>query len=213
MISELINFVLHIDKYLSEIINLFGPVTYLLIFLIIFAETGLVIAPFLPGDSLLFALGALSAIGSINLYFILIILSFAAILGDTLNYWIGHKIGRKLFEKKNSKWFNKRNLEKTEKFYEKHGAKTIVLARFLPIIRTFAPFVAGMGSMKYGKFLFYNVFGGIAWVLIFVLGGYFFGSIPFVKENFSLIIMAIIIISLIPILIEVIKHIKRKNRN
>ncbi|MBI2629040.1 DedA family protein [Candidatus Pacearchaeota archaeon] len=211
MAIEIIDFIIHIDKYLSEVISLFGPLTYLFIFLIIFAETGLVIAPFLPGDSLLFALGALSAIGSINLYLMLITLGFAAILGDTLNYWIGHKIGRKLFEKKNSKWLNRKNLDKTERFYEKHGAKTIILARFIPIIRTFAPFVAGMGKMQYSKFLFYNIAGGILWVSIFVLGGYYFGNIPIVKENFSLAILVVVIISLIPFLIEAIRYKIRKN--
>ena len=213
MAIEIVDFIVHIDKYLGGIIFSYGILTYSLLFLIVFFETGLVVTPFLPGDSLLFATGAFAAIGSLNLFLIILILCIAAILGDSMNYLFGNKLGKRLFTKYDNKFFNKSYLEKTERFYEKHGAKAIVLARFLPIIRTFAPFVAGMGSMKYGKFLFYNVFGGIAWVLIFVLGGYFFGSIPFVKENFSLIIMAIIIISLIPILIEVIKHIKRKNRN
>lgn len=208
-LTELINISFHINKYLGSIISTYGAVTYLFLFLIIFIETGLVIMPFLPGDSLLFAAGAFVAIGSLNLYLIIILLISAAVLGDSLNYWLGHKFGRNLFTREKSKFFNKEHLIKTEKFYDKYGAKAIVIARFVPIIRTFAPFVAGMGSMKYQKFLFYNIFGGTIWVLIFTLGGFFFGSIPIIQKNFSLVIILIILSSLIPLIIEVIKK-KRK---
>ncbi len=213
MINELINILLNVDKYLGEIIAAYGLLTYAILFLIIAIETGLVIMPFLPGDSLLFAAGAFASISSLNLYLLLVILSIAAILGDSINYWFGNQLGRRLFAKNNSKLLNKANLERTEKFYKKHGAKTIVLARFIPIIRTFAPFVAGMGKMKYSKFLLYNITGGIVWVLAFVLGGYFFGNIPIVKENFSLAILIVIMLSLIPFLIEAIRYMIRRKEN
>lgn len=209
-ITSLINIFLHIDKYLGEIISSYGSIVYSLLFLIIFIETGLIIIPFLPGDSLLFVAGAFSAIGLLNLPILIITLSIAAILGDSINYWIGNRFGRKLFTKEKSKIFNKNYLIKTEKFYEKYGSKTIVISRFIPIIRTFAPFVAGMGNMKYKKFLFYNIIGGISWILIFVLGGYYFGNIPIVKQNFSLVILLIIIISIIPVIIELINNRKVK---
>ena len=212
VISSIIDFILHIDVHLGEYILQYGIVVYGLLFMIIFLETGLVIAPLLPGDSLLFAAGAFAALGSLNLFLLLIIMSIAAILGDSLNYWLGHKLGRRVFTKENSFLFNKEYLTSTEKFYERHGGKTVILARFIPIIRTFAPFVAGMGSMSYMKFLSYNVIGGIAWSFLFILAGFFFGGIPLVKHNFSLVIMGIILISILPLVIKgVLQFIKRKH--
>ncbi len=210
LINNIVDFILHLDKYLNIIIQNFGLWSYLILFLIVFAETGLVITPFLPGDSLLFAAGSFAAIGSFNIMLLFIVLVVAAILGDTINYSVGKYIGPKVFGYKNSKIFKKEYLEKTHSFYEKYGAKTIVLARFVPIVRTFAPFVAGVGKMSYFKFLFYNVFGGILWVVLFVFGGYFFGNIPFVKENFSIVILIIIIISFMPIMMEFLKHYRQK---
>jgi len=203
----LMNFVdlfLHLDKYLSVVIENFGLWTYLLLFLVIFIETGLVVMPFLPGDSLLFAAGTFAALGSLNVAGLLLLLSVAAILGDTVNYWIGHFVGPKVFHE-NIRFVKRKHLERTQGFYEKHGGKTIVLARFVPIIRTFAPFVAGVGSMAYGRFITYNVIGGIVWVWLFTLVGFFFGNLQVVKENFTLAILAIIAISLLPVLFEVLK--------
>jgi len=205
MIKTFIDFILHIDKYLIDLINLFGLWIYIILFLIIFCETGFVVTPFLPGDSLLFTSGTLAGIGSMNLYFLFIIFTTAAILGDSTNYFIGYKIGPKVFNQEKSIFFNKEYLNKAEKFYEKHGNKAIFLSRFIPIIRTFAPFVAGIGKMNYFKFLLYNVLGGLTWVSLFLFGGYFFGNIPFVKENFSFFIVGIIVISFIPIIIKIIK--------
>lgn len=210
LFSQFMDFVLHLDQRLGGIILYYGAWTYALLFLIIFLETGLVIAPFLPGDSLLFATGAFTATGALNLWAILILLIIAAILGDSLNYAIGSYLGPKVFRAKHSKLFHAEYLERTRRFYHEHGPKTVVLARFMPIIRTFAPFVAGIGKMSYPKFLTYNVLGAVLWVGLFVLGGKFFGGLPFVKENFSLIIIAIIIISLIPFAVEVVKHWQRK---
>lgn len=207
--NKFIEILLHLDKYLTIIIQKFGIGIYLILFLIIFAETGLVITPLLPGDSLLFAVGAFAAQGTLDVITLFIILSIAAILGDSLNYKIGKFLGPKVFTQ-DSKYFKKEYLLKTEQFYEKHGAKTIVIARFLPIIRTFAPFVAGIGKMKYTKFISYNIIGGISWVAIFIFGGYFFGNIPIVKENFAVVIIIIIAISLIPGVIELIRHKTKK---
>ena len=209
IIKFLIEFILHIDKHLGEIIKNYGTFTYLILFFIIFAETGFVFTPFLPGDSLLFAAGVFASLGSFNIFILLLILMLAAILGDTLNYWIGHFFGEKIV--RNSKIpIKKDHIEKTNRFFEKHGGKTIILARFVPIIRTFAPFVAGAGQMSYGKFIFYNIIGGILWVSIFTLAGFFFGNIPLVKKNFSLVVIVIILISLVPMIIEIIKHKKTK---
>ncbi len=204
-IKYLIDLFLHLDKHLNEIILQYGAVTYVILFLVIFAETGFVFTPFLPGDSLLFAAGTFAAIGSFNIHLLFLILSVAAIIGDSVNYWIGHYIGMKLFEK-NNRFLKKEYLERTHKFYEKHGGKTIILARFIPIIRTFAPFVAGVGAMTYTKFIAYNIIGGIAWCAAFIYGGYFFGNLSFVKNNFSFVIMAIILISVLPIFIEYFRH-------
>ncbi|MBU1127439.1 DedA family protein [Patescibacteria group bacterium] len=209
MISEVINFILHIDAHLVEIVQNYGLFTYAILFLIIFAETGFVFTPFLPGDSLLFAAGAIAAIGNLNILVIWVILVFAAILGDTANYWIGHFFGKKILSK-NIPLIKKEHVDKTNKFYEKHGGKTIILARFIPIIRTFAPFVAGIGKMHYSKFLSYNVIGGILWISIFSFTGFFFGNIAFVKHNFSLVVIAIILISILPMILEIVKSKRKK---
>lgn len=208
---ELVNIFLHLDEYLGIVISAVGPVTYLVLFGIIFAETGLVVVPFLPGDSLLFVAGTLSGSGYLNILVVYFSLLAAAILGDTLNYWIGHRIGPKVFAKENSKIFKKEYLEKTREFYEKHGGKTIILARFVPIIRTFAPFVAGVGQMHYNTFLLYNAIGGFLWVTLFTFAGYFFGGLPFIEENFHYAVVVIIFVSLIPMIVEYINH-KRKSR-
>lgn len=203
---EFFDFILHIDEYLKNIIMLFGAWSYVLLFAVIFAETGLVIIPFLPGDSLLFAVGALAGGGFLDVWAAYSIMLAAAILGDTVNYWIGHHIGPKVFTKKNSRFFNKAYLEKTREFYEKHGGKTIILARFLPIIRTFAPFVAGIGKMHYNTFLLYNIAGALAWTTTLTFAGYFFGGLPLVKANFEYVIFGIIALSLAPLIVEYIKH-------
>jgi membrane-associated protein len=209
IIEFLIDFVLHIDQHLNEIIQQYGAWTYALLFLIIFMETGLVIFPFLPGDSLLFAAGTFAAVGSLNPVYLFFLLWFAAVIGDTVNYWIGNKIGPRAFEQ-DIRFLKKDYLDKTQAFYDKHGGKTIILARFVPIVRTFAPFVAGVGTMKYSRFLVYNVVGGMLWVGIFVFLGYFFGNIPFVQENFELVIVAIILISIVPMVIEFVRSRARK---
>lgn len=203
---EIFGFILHFDEHLANIIALFGPWTYVILFAIIFAETGLVITPFLPGDSLLFAVGALAGGEYLNIWTVYVTLIIAAILGDTVNYWVGYHIGHKVFSKENSRIFNKAYLEKTREFYEKQGGKTIIIARFIPIIRTFAPFVAGVGKMHYNTFLFYNVIGAFIWVTSLTFAGYFFGGLPIVKENFEYAVIGVIVISLIPVIIEYIKH-------
>jgi len=207
-IRKAIDIIMHLDKYLATLVSQYQAWTYLILFLIIFCETGLVVTPFLPGDSLLFAAGALTALpGSpIKIVWLFFLLAAAAILGDTANYWIGKKIGPKVFNREKSRIFKKEYLDRTHQFYEKYGAETIILARFVPIVRTFAPFVAGIGKMSYGRFLAYNIVGGIAWVAIFLFGGHFFGNIPFVKKNFSLVIFAIIAISMIPAAWEFFRH-------
>jgi membrane-associated protein len=199
-----IDFVLHLDKYLSIIIQYFGLWSYLVLFIVIFIETGLVVTPFLPGDSLLFAAGAFAALGSFNITGLFVLLAFAAVLGDTANYWIGHYLGERVFSG-NIRFLKKEYLEKTQAFYEKHGGKTIFLARFIPIIRTFAPFVAGVGRMRYGYFITYNIVGGIIWTALFIFAGFFFGNLPVVQENFSLVIIAIVVISVLPAVWEYFK--------
>lgn len=201
IISTIIDLFLHLDKHLAVVIQQYGIWTYLLLFLVIFLETGLVITPFLPGDSLLFAAGTFAGMGVLNVWVLYISLSFAAILGDTVNYWIGHYIGPRAFSG-NIRFLKKEYLDRTHDFYERHGGKTIILARFIPIIRTFAPFVAGIGAMSYGHFITYNVVGGMLWVGIFVSLGYFFGSLEFVRNNFSIVVITIILISVMPIIIE-----------
>mgnify|MGYP001159362636 FL=1 len=196
-----IDIVLHLDKYLGTIIQTYGMATYLIIFLIIFFETGLVVTPFLPGDSLIFAAGAFAAIGSLNVFTLFIIVSAAAILGDTVNYHIGKFIGEKIYEAENLKLIKKEHLIEARNFYEKYGNMTIVLGRFIPIIRTFVPFVAGIGEMNYLHFLTYNALGGIAWAALFSFGGYYFGNLEVVKTHFGFVTIAIIVISLIPAVI------------
>jgi membrane-associated protein len=203
---KLFDFILHLDKYLINIIDLFGVYTYVILFLIIFAETGLVIMPFLPGDSLLFVVGTLAGGGFLNIWFVYFSLLLAAVLGDTVNYWVGHHFGDKVFNRKNARFFNPSHLEKTREFYEKHGGKTIILARFIPVIRTFAPFVAGVGKMHYNTFLSYNIVGGVLWVSLLTFAGYFFGGLTFIKEHFETAIFGIIGISLLPMVFEFIKH-------
>ncbi len=203
---EIFEVLIHLDAYLASLVNFFGPWTYLILFLIIFAETGLVVTPFLPGDSLLFVVGTLSGTGYLNIWICYLILLTAAILGDSVNYWVGQKMGPKVFSNKNSRIFKKAYLEKTREFYEKHGKKTIILARFAPIVRTFAPFVAGVGQMHYQTFLLYNIIGAFIWVTSLLFAGYFFGSLPWVKANFEYIIYFIIFISVLPMMIEYIQH-------
>ncbi|MBI3803700.1 MAG: DedA family protein [Nitrospirae bacterium] len=200
-----IDLFLHLDRHLVAVFQDYGPWTYLILFLIIFCETGLVVTPFLPGDSLLFGVGALAAGSDLHIGWLFILLSLAAILGDAVNYWIGHLIGPKVFQKKESRFFKKEHLDRTHQFYEKYGGKTIILARFVPIIRTFAPFVAGIGRMRYWHFAAYNIVGGILWIGLFLFGGYFFGNIPTVKENFTLVILGIIVVSVLPGVVELVR--------
>ncbi len=200
-ILQLVDIFIHLDEYLGEVIRNYGTWTYAFLFLIIFMETGLVVTPFLPGNSLIFAAGAFAALGDLNVWFMFFLLSTAAILGDTANYWIGHFIGPRAFSGE-VPFLKKEYLDRTHAFYEKYGGKTIILARFVPIVRTFAPFVAGIGAMSYGKFISYNFIGGIAWVAIFTFLGYFFGNLPVVQNNFSLVVIAIILISIMPAVYE-----------
>lgn len=212
LVKKLIDFVLHLDKYLGLIIKNYGTYTYVILFLIILLETGLVVTPFLPGDSLLFAAGAFAAIGSLDIGVLLFMLTIAAIIGDTLNYNIGRYMGSKILDKENSKFIKKKYIDKTNSYYEKYGGKTIILARFIPVVRTFAPFVAGAAEMNYKKFLEFNILGAVLWTFTVTLIGYFFGNIPFVRRNFSIIIIAIIFISILPPLYEIIKINLAKNK-
>lgn len=209
LITTLVDFILHIDQHLGGIIHDYGAITYLLLFLIIFCETGLVVTPFLPGDSLLFAAGAFAALGSLNIGFLFFMFAVAAIVGDALNYSIGKKIGSSLMAKEKHRFIKPENIQQTVDFFERHGGKTIVIARFIPIIRTFAPFVAGTGKMEYHRFFQFNALGGLLWVSIFTFGGYFFGNLSFVKNNFSVIIIAIVVISFVP---AVIMHFKTRKK-
>jgi membrane-associated protein len=210
LITNFIDFFIHLDKHLNLIIQNYGVWTYLLLWLIIFCETGLVIFPILPGDSLLFAAGAFAATGSFKIGVLLVILTVAAFTGNIVNYSIGRLVGPKIFQKEKTKLFKKEYLDRAHQFYEKHGAITIVITRFIPIIRTFAPFVAGISHMTYPKFIIYNIIGGVSWVASFTLAGFYFGNIPSVKNNFTLVIFAIIIISLVPTIIELIRRRRKK---
>jgi membrane-associated protein len=218
-ISSLIDFILHMEKYLPLMMQQFGVATYIILFLVIFVETGLVIIPFLPGDSLLFAAGAIAALPAcnpqvtagcdpnafkLNVIVLYLVVAVAAVLGDTINYWIGHYIGPRAFSGK-IRFLKKDYLDRTQAFYDKHGGKTIFLARFVPIVRTFAPFVAGVGQMHYGHFISYNIFGGILWTALFTFAGYFFGNLPFIQQNFSLVVVAIVVISVLPMVYEYVK--------
>jgi len=209
-ILKLIEIFIHLDEYLGQVIRNYGTWTYLLLFLVIFMETGLVVTPFLPGDSLIFAAGTFAGMGALNVWVLWGLLCAAAIIGDTVNYLIGHYIGPRAFSGQ-VPFLKKKYLDQTHAFYEKHGGKTIILARFIPIIRTFAPFVAGIGAMTYSHFIVYNVTGAIAWVILFLFGGYFFGGLKFVQDNFSFVVIAIIVISVMPAVIEIIKE-RGRNR-
>lgn len=214
IIGTLINVVLHLDKYLNLIVQNYGIWTYVLIFLIIFCETGLVVTPFLPGDSILFATGALAASnGSLNICTLFAVFYVSAVIGDTVNYHIGQKIGSKLLEKENVKFINKEYFHRAHNLYEKHGSMTIILGRFIPIIRTFVPFVAGIGEMSYSKFITYNMLGGLLWVILFLGGGYFFGNISFIKQHFSYVLIAIIIVSIMIGIGTFIKEKKNEGNN
>lgn len=203
-IASLFDLLLHVDQHLNVVLQDYGTWTYALLFVIIFCETGLVVTPFLPGDSLLFAAGALAATDGSPLHVgvLFVLLAIAAVAGDTVNYWIGHYVGPRVFQKTNVRFLNKHHLERTHQFYAKYGGKTIILARFIPILRTFAPFVAGIGAMHYRRFVIYNIGGGLFWIALFTFGGYFFAGQPMVKENFGLVIVAIILISVLPVGVE-----------
>jgi membrane-associated protein len=205
LIKHFIDVILHLDKHLVVLVQQYGTLSYGILFLIIFCETGLVVTPFLPGDSLLFAVGALSASGAFNVVWIFVALAAAAILGDSTNYWLGYHLGPRVFSSARSKWLNPKHLERTHAFYEKYGGKTVIIARFMPIVRTFAPFVAGIGRMNYPKFLFFSVTGTILWIGSFIFAGYLFGNIPVVKKNFTLVVFAIILVSVLPAVIEFLK--------
>jgi membrane-associated protein len=211
LIKGLFELIMHLDKYLNILIQDWGNWSYLLLFMIIFCETGLVVTPFLPGDSLLFAVGALCAIGSFNIAGIFITLSLAAMIGDTVNYALGNLFGEKIIAHGRGRFLNQEHIDRTHKFFERHGGKTIILARFVPIVRTFAPFVAGIGKMSYFKFAAYNITGALLWVAVFMTGGYYFGNMPVVQRNFFIVIIAIMLISLLPVLIEYWKHHKKRS--
>jgi membrane-associated protein len=202
ILKQLLDILFHLREHIGELIPQYGPHIYTIFFLVIFCETGLVLTPFLPGDSLLFTAGAFAALGQLNIWLMFAILSVAAILGDTVNYWIGHYLGPKVFKWEKSRFFNPEHLRRTHAFYEKYGAKTIILARFVPIVRTFAPFVAGIGAMTYPKFFLYNVAGGMAWVAVCLFAGYWFGNIPWVARHFEVVVAGIIFVSVLPLFYE-----------
>lgn len=204
-IYSLIDFIIHIDKHLTELANAYGSMAYGILFVIVFCETGLVVTPFLPGDSLLFAAGALASQGAFHVHLLAMLLLVAAVIGDAVNYAVGRKIGPAVFERKGSKIFKPEYLAKTQRYFEKYGSKTIVIARFVPIVRTFAPFLAGVGTMSYAKFAMYNIVGALAWVGLFTYGGYLFGGTPLVQKNFKLVILAIIFVSILPGVIEILR--------
>lgn len=210
--AYLIDLLLHLDVHLNAIIQQYGAWwTYLILFVVVFLETGVVVTPFLPGDSLLFAAGAFAATGALEVGWVFVLLFVAAVLGDTVNYRIGYGLGPRAFHGQN-RFFKREHLERTHQFYERHGGKTIVVARFIPIIRTFAPFVAGIGRMSYGRFVVYNIGGALLWTGLFVFGGYYFGNLPLVKRNFTLVILAIMVLSLMPLVFEWVQHYRRKAR-
>lgn len=211
LFQTLVDFILHIDQHLTEIVRQYGGWTYAILFLIIFCETGLVVTPFLPGDSLLFAAGALTAQGAFDVLPLYLLLLVAAIAGDQLNYWIGSKVGVHAFDGR-FRFLKREHLERTQHFFQRYGGKTIVIARFIPIVRTYAPFVAGAGGMDYTRFVAFNVAGGFIWITLFLFGGYFFGNIPVVEENFGLVVIAIIVVSLLPPVIEYFNHRRLKAR-
>ena len=209
--AHLIDLFVHLDTYLNVVIQQYGVWIYCILFVVVFLETGIVVTPFLPGDSLLFTAGALAARGDLAVGWLFMLLLLAAVLGDTVNYSIGHLIGPRAFHGQN-RFFKREHLDRTHQFYVRHGGKTIVLARFIPIMRTFAPFVAGIGRMSYGRFVIYNVLGGLLWTVLFVFGGYYFGNQPVVQQNFSLVILAIIVLSLMPLVIELVQNYRRRVR-
>ena len=210
-LREAVGYVLHVDVHLGALIQQYGGWTYAILFLIIFCETGLVVTPFLPGDSLLFATGALAVTTTLDVGILFVLLTVAAILGDAVNYWIGHRVGATLFDGR-IPWLKQAHLDRTHAFYEKYGGKTIVIARFVPIVRTVAPFVAGAGEMSYRRFFAYNVAGGVLWIGAMLFGGYFFGNIPIVRENFGLVVIAIIILSILPAVVEIVKERARSRK-
>jgi membrane-associated protein len=210
LLKKIIDIALHLDRYLSTVILQYGLWTYGILFVVIFIETGFVVMPFLPGDSLLFAAGTFAALRALKIGWLMLILAVAAVLGDTVNYWVGRRLGPKVFSKEEARFFKKEYLDRTHAFYEKHGGKTIIIARFVPIIRSFAPFVAGIGRMSYGRFLSFNVIGGVGWVVLLTGAGYFFGTIPFIKDHYSIAVLVIIAISTVPIVVEYFRNRRSK---
>jgi membrane-associated protein len=210
LIKKILDIALHLDRYLSAIIQQYGLWTYVILFAVIFIETGFVVMPFLPGDSLLFAAGTFAALKAFKVGWLILVLAAAAIIGDTVNYWVGHFLGPKVFNKEKARFFKKEHLDRTHAFFEKYGGKTIIIARFVPIVRSFAPLVAGIGRMSYVKFIAFNVIGGVGWVVLLVGAGYFFGNIAIVRKNFSLAILGIIALSTVPVVTEYLRHRKSK---
>ena len=210
-LATLLDIALHLDQHLQVLVATYGAWVYMILFLIVFCETGLVVTPFLPGDSLLFVAGTIAAAGGMNIHLLVVLLITAAVLGDAVNYWVGHYIGPRVFRSSGSRWLNPRHLERAHAFYERHGGKTIIIARFVPIIRTYAPFVAGAASMTYARFALYNISGAVLWVVSLGYAGYFFGNIPVIKDNLTLVILGIIIVSIMPGIIEILRHRNRSS--